>query len=116
MSLKRTLIGMALSLTTFLPTAALAHEHGGRYPHGASGVPSNPGRYEPRTVSRWVPGGYVSTWVPESCGRGWRHRRPYCAPAHYEQRWMQGHYEQVQTWVWVPAYTPGVSFRLTAGL
>jgi hypothetical protein len=137
MNHKHTLIGLALSLSTLLPTAALAHDYGaslpppppgagtynaGRYDgHSASGVPSHRGRYESRTVNRWVPGRSVSVWVPESCswrggGRHHHHRPKFCVAAHYEQRWVPAHYEQVQEMVWVPAYQPGVSFRLTAGL
>ncbi len=136
MTHKHTLIGLVVSLSTLLPTAAFAHDFGPPPPppgqgtfqvqvgHTASGVTERHGRhgrYERRMVSRWVQGRYESVWVPETCeARGSHHRyhyRPkFCVAAHYEQRWVPGHYEQVQDWVWVPAYRPGVSFRLTAGL
>src|SRR5262245_32548411 len=47
------------------------------------------GRYEQRTVQRWVPGQYQQVWVPEQCTtrfrqRGyWRMAANVCVPAHY---------------------------------
>lgn len=66
------------------------------------------GRYEQRVVQRWVEGRYEQVWVPEQCFQGerqrgwWRQAGTYCVPAHYDQRWVPGHYQQVTQWVWVP--------------
>lgn len=76
--------------------------HAGPFP----GVPSNPGRYELRTVDRWVPGRYEQAWVPRACFRVHHKRR--CSGGYYERRWVPGRTEQVQDWVWVPAPAPAV--------
>lgn len=72
------------------------------------------GRYELRTVQRWVDGRedrvFVAErcWVKEKPGRrhGNRHRRTktICEPAHYESRWVPGHYVSTQQWVWVSRF------------
>ncbi len=71
-------------------------------PPGRSG-----GRYELHTVSRWVDGHYVKDWVPERCHevrrRGPRHKRMHCEGGYYTDRFVPGHYQQVEEWVWVPA-------------
>ena len=66
------------------------------------------GRYEQRTIQRWVPGQYQQVWVPQQCTtrytqRGWyRAAANVCVPGHYDQQWTAGHYESTQQWVWVP--------------
>lgn len=66
------------------------------------------GRYELRTIQRWVPGQYQQVWVPEQCTtrymqRGWyRAAANVCVPGHYDQQWQPGHSESAQQWVWVP--------------
>ncbi|HZN95463.1 MAG TPA: hypothetical protein VFB81_22275 [Myxococcales bacterium] len=65
------------------------------------------GRYELRTVQQWVPARYQQVWVPQQCSvrerqRGWWTQTGYvCVPGHYDQRWVAGHYETAQQWVWV---------------
>jgi hypothetical protein len=65
------------------------------------------GRYEQRSVQRFVQGQYQQIWVPEQCSmrmrqRGWwRQAGTVCVPAHYDQQWTPGHYESTQQWVWV---------------
>jgi hypothetical protein len=100
------------------PTAALADHpppppggHGWTQPRPPPPpIPQNRGRYELRTVDRWVEGYYVSEWVPEQCiqvrRHGPRHKRVRCEPGYDSQRWVPGHYQQVEEWVWVPAPRP----------
>ncbi|HVE83995.1 MAG TPA: hypothetical protein VND93_14155 [Myxococcales bacterium] len=81
------------------------------------------GRYEMRAVQQWVEGRYQQVWVAEQCSmrerqHGWvRTTGMICVPAHYDQQWQPGHYEQVQQWVWVPVggrshgrFQAGISF------
>lgn len=134
MDLKRSLISIALSAAMFAPAAALAddrydrsdrydrneHHHSnscGHMPAPPPGSSQGDGRYEIRTVSQWVEGRYVREWVPEQCvtkekRHGWRHRvKTVCSPGYYTDRWIDGHYENVEQWVWVPARRPG--FRVS---
>ena len=123
------MVGAALTLS-MVPLAARADDYGQQYSQYAQPTYAQPqyqqpgiavgepapidrrgdrtGRYELRTVQRFVQGQYQQTWVPEQCSlrerqRGWyRQAAQVCVPAHYEQRWMPGHYESAQQWVWVP--------------
>jgi hypothetical protein len=61
------------------------------------------GRYELRTVQKWVAGRYEQVWVPQDCSDRSRRYIMKCQEGRYEQRWVPGHYEKVQEWVWVPA-------------
>lgn len=118
MELKKTLLGIAFAAAALAPVAARAdhddddrsravevHVHDGRCHHGATppGVPSQTGRYELRTVQRWVPGRYQQVWVPQQCRQ--KRRRVKCRGGYYEQRWEPAHYVTAQEWVWVPAAT-----------
>jgi hypothetical protein len=76
--------------------------------------PNRQGRYELQTVQRWVPGGYESVWVPESCRFRPRLGRTVCQGGFYDQRWVPGHYETAQEWVWVP-HRPRRGFTVTVG-
>lgn len=67
------------------------------------GVPSTPGRYELQTVERWVPGYYTSNWIPGVCHTSRHGRLKHCRSGRYERRWVPGHVEASQEWVWVPA-------------
>lgn len=59
------------------------------------------GRYELRNVQQWVQGRYEQVWVPQDCRNG-RWGRTKCTGGYYDQRWVEGHYETAQQWVWVP--------------
>ncbi len=131
MNFKKTLVGAALSLS-LVPFAAQAeHEYspvnqqyqqayqapGYQTSQQAEPCPAEPprgfkrhqGRYEVRSVQRWVEGRYQQVWVPEQCSmrerqRGWVRQTGYvCVPAHYDRRWVPAHYETAQQWVWVPS-------------
>ena len=139
MSFKMTMVGAALTLS-MVPLAARADDYNQQYsqyaqptyaqpqyqqpqyqqPGIAVGEPAHSdrrgdrtGRYQLRTVQRFVQGQYQQTWVPEQCSFRERHRGWYsqaaqvCVPAHYEQQWMPGHYESAQQWVWVPFHGRG---------
>lgn len=84
------------------------HVHTHRCSHGPvpAGQPTREGRYELRTVQRWVPGYYEDVYVPERCKTRENHHRRVtkCHKGGYEKRWVEGRYEDVQQWVWVPAY------------
>ena len=62
------------------------------------------GRYELRTVQKWVEGRYEQVWVAPVCKQ--KHRRHFtvqrCRDGYYRQEWREGYYAQVQEWVWVP--------------
>lgn len=128
MSFKMTMVGAALTLS-MAPLAARADGYNQPYsqyaqptyaqpqyqqPGIAVGEPSptdrrgdRSGRYELRTVQRFVQGQYQQVWVPEQCSlrerqRGWwRQAAQVCVPAHYAQQWVPGHSESAQQWVWV---------------
>lgn len=76
----------------------------------------SPGRYELKTVQKWVPGFYRQVWVAEHnhhAHRGHPHRHDKnCNGGYYTRQWVEGHYETAQQWVWVPA----PSRRPTAGI
>jgi hypothetical protein len=69
---------------------------------------SGQGRYELRTMQRWVEGQWQQVWVPEQCvtrQRGWK-TRVRCQPGYYDSRWTPGHYVTAQQWVWIPYNHP----------
>lgn len=81
------------------------HVHGASCHHGPAPrpPPQARGRYELQTVNRYVDGRYERVWVPEVCKER-HHRRGHvtkCKGGYYDQRWVPGHYEPVQEWVWV---------------
>ena len=121
MDFKKTLLPVAL-LATLAPLAAFAdhdrdfdrdrpsYEEGReRYrSEGAWRNDGNAGRYEVRTVQQWVPGRYEQIWVGQQCWTHpsrWRGEVVRCRPGFYDNRWMPGHYQMVQTQVWVPYRT-----------
>jgi hypothetical protein len=65
------------------------------------------GRYELRQVQKWVAGHYAQVWVGQDCSDQSRRYIRKCEPGHYEQRWVPGHYEQAEEWVWVPGVRRG---------
>jgi hypothetical protein len=123
MNWKMTLTSAALAMATLLPSAALAdgprisvgvnlppvsitYRQGDLPPPPPQNVPQQTGRYELQTVSNYIPGRYEQVMVPGQCfteyrGRHHRHARTVCTPDRYENRWVEGRYEQVQQWVWV---------------
>lgn len=85
-------------------------DHDGRY-HPAQPVARPGGHYELRTVQQWVEGRWVEDFVPESCrhiykGRHHKYKKTVCEPARTVSRFEEGHYENVQQWVFVPAPRP----------
>lgn len=77
----------------------------GFYRHGPQPTPprNQQGRYELRTVRQWVPGRYEQVWVPQRCNYKPRRGVTKCRDGHYDQRWVEGHYQNVEQWVWVPS-------------
>lgn len=85
------------------------------------------GRYEIRTVQKWIPGYQEKVWVAEQCttvtkhkdkhgkhkGKGKKHghykhetvTRTVCEPGHYATRWVEGRHVNEEQWVWV-SYSP----------
>jgi hypothetical protein len=61
------------------------------------------GRYELKLVQQWVAGRYEQVWVPEQCSYKPYRRAQQCRPGYYDRRWVAGHYETVEQWVWVPS-------------
>ncbi len=117
-----TLIGLVIAIG-LSPVAALAeHERGSddddrrpavevhvhdsscHHPGAPQGQPSREGRYELRTVQKWVPGFHEQVWVPQHCKhRGRGHHRVKCVGGYYQQQWRPGYHQTVQDWVWVPS-------------
>jgi hypothetical protein len=113
MNLKNTLISVAMVLS-LAPAAAFAdHVHSENCRHDADYRPmpqtyENQGRYELRTVKKWVEGYWDQQWVPQQCvTRGRWHQVTKCRGGGSERRWIPGHYEATQEWVWVPNVNPG---------
>lgn len=80
------------------------NSNNGRDSRRAPTPPANQnGRYELREVKKWVEGRYDQVWVAQSCNDQSRRYIKKCEPGHYERRWVPGHYEKVEQWVWVPA-------------
>jgi hypothetical protein len=110
---RNTLFATLFAAATFLPTLAFADYYSAppagqptyqqqqveqpRYRGGNAD-----GRYELRSVQKWIPGSYSQVWVPQTCHeRGRHHRRTVCRGGFYDKQWVAGHYETVQDWVWV---------------
>lgn len=81
------------------------HVHSGACRHGPQPTPpqNQNGRYELRLVQQWVPGRYEQVWVPEQCNYKPRRGVKKCRAGYYDQRWVEGHYETAEQWVWVPS-------------
>jgi hypothetical protein len=81
------------------------HVHTGACRHGPRPTPPQhqQGRYELRTVQQWVAGRYEQVWVPEQCHYKPRRGVTKCRGGYYDQRWVDGHYQNVEQWVWVPS-------------
>ncbi|MEW5742484.1 MAG: hypothetical protein AB1938_26435 [Myxococcota bacterium] len=127
--MKRTLSGLLLAAAMVGATAARADDCdlGGQY-HAAAAItaqrppppliaPRQHGRYELRTVQRWVEGTSTQVWVEGRCvtkrhGRHGRFEHTRCLPGRYETVTTPGHYESRQEWVWV-AYTPPIRYGAT---
>ncbi|WP_240360155.1 hypothetical protein [Pyxidicoccus caerfyrddinensis] len=81
------------------------HVHGSACHHGPAPMPPPQarGRYELQTVNRYVDGRNDRVWVPEVCKERYTRRGHVtkCTGGFYENRWVPGHYEAVQEWVWV---------------
>ena len=69
-------------------------------------TPQQPGHYELRAVSQWIPGSVQQVFVPGSCWGRRRWWRRICGPAQYERRWTPGHYQTVRQWIWVANAAP----------
>ncbi|WP_224372567.1 hypothetical protein [Hyalangium versicolor] len=67
------------------------------------------GRYELKRVQQFVAGRYEKVWVADKCR--FVARGGTCNSGHYEQKWVAGHYETVEQWVWVPAQHRGPGSR-----
>jgi hypothetical protein len=131
MTLQNGLFTLALSALLLAPAAARADDFRGgqhdaspvgtsvRYGHTGgdyrpapppppqpprSRGPRDSGRYELRTVQKWVPGHYEKVWVEETCKYKPRRDRVKCEGGYYEQRWVEGYNQSVQEWVWVPSH------------
>lgn len=80
------------------------HVHGSQCNHGPQPTPprNRHGRYELQQVQKFVPGRYEQVWVPQECRYKPRRGVTKCRGGFYEQRWVPGHYETVEQWVWVP--------------
>ncbi len=61
------------------------------------------GRYELKRVKKWVPGQYQQVWVANDCSNSSHRYIRQCEGGSYQRRWVPGHYEMVEEWVWVPA-------------
>jgi hypothetical protein len=81
------------------------HDSTRDYRHGPRPTPprNQQGSYELRNVQQWVAGRYEQVWVPQDCRSHGRSGRSKCTGGYYDQRWVEGHYETVQQWVWVPS-------------
>lgn len=113
MNLKNAVISVAMMLS-LAPAAAFAdHVHSLSCDHDSQYRPmpqtyQQNGRYELRTVQKWVDGYWTQVQVPQQCvTRGRWHQRTKCWGGGYERRWVDGHYENAQEWVWVPNVNPG---------
>lgn len=134
MTLQHGLFTLALSALLLAPVAAKADDfrgggqhdaspvgedfRAGQHPHGAyhplpappppqpprSRWPSQQGRYELQTVQKWVPGHYEQVWVERDCKYKPRRHETRCKGGYYDQRWVEGFYQPVQEWVWVPGH------------
>jgi hypothetical protein len=125
MTLKTQFVSLSMLAAVLLPAAAYADHRVTpanvsvgveiNAPPRPAGRPQNPGRYELRTVSRWVPGRWEEQWVPGVC-RQKRHKVK-CSSGYMERRWVPGYEEKRQDWVWVPAHehrASGPNIRIAA--
>ncbi|MBX5481098.1 MAG: hypothetical protein IRZ16_04500 [Myxococcaceae bacterium] len=120
MDLKRKILGVAMAAAMFVPAAAFAHDwgvhhHSASCTHGPMPAARPGGHYEVRTVQTWVDGRWVQDYVPERCvtrhkGRHGRRTVTSCTPAHYMKRWVDGHYENREEWVFVPDPVPSRAY------
>lgn len=128
MKTRNRIIGLILGAALFAPAAAFARDHGHRGDHERRErheryesrhdrydrhweyrdyrrVPPPPpnarGSYQWQTVSTWVDGGWDQQYVPAGCEIRPFTGRQRCWEAHYDRRWVPGHYENIQQWVWV---------------
>jgi hypothetical protein len=85
------------------PSLISVHVHGPSCHHAPAPAPRPDGRYELRTTQRWVSGYQDRVWVPEVCHtKEKRHsRKTVCRGGYYDTRYVEGHYEPVEEWVWV---------------
>lgn len=67
------------------------------------------GRYELKRVQQFIPGRYEQVWVKQECR--FIRRGDTCPAGYYDQKWVPGHYETVEQWVWVPAQQRGPGSR-----
>jgi hypothetical protein len=124
MDLKHTLLTFITGALLMAPVAAFAdhdddrsegtHRHGPACNHGPAPLPPphvDRGRYEIRLVRTWVEGTSVRDWVPERCVHK-PHGRIKCKGGHYVDRWVPGHFEQIEKWVWVP-YAPRPGWQVS---
>jgi len=128
MDLKHSLLALAASAALIAPAVAFAdhddndgrerwseHRHTSACHHAPMPAPPpgsvRSGRYEIRTVQNWVGGRWVRDWVPQSCVQR-RHGKVKCRDGYYVDRWLPGHYEQVEKWVWVP-YAPRPGWQVS---
>jgi hypothetical protein len=107
------------------------HGHDRHHRHDAHcHVQHRGGRYELQNVQRWVDGQYQQYWVEPRCrtvtrdrdhrhghGRRWGRERTktVCTEGYYATRFVPGHYETVQEWVWVP-YSPRFGVHVSVPL
>ena len=126
MDLRRTLLTVITGAALIAPAAAFAdddddrdraerfHRHGPSCSHGPTPLPpphAARGRYEIRVVRTWVEGRLAREWIPERCVQK-PHGRTKCKGGHYVERWVPGHYEQLEKWVWVP-YAPRLGWQVS---
>lgn len=133
MALQHGIFTLALSAMLLAPVAAKADDLRWGGPHDASPVgtgqhghpgggyhpaptpppaqppppsrgPRQQGRYELQTIQKWVPGHYEQVWVERDCKYKPRQHETRCKGGYYDQRWVEGYYQPVREWVWVPAH------------
>ena len=53
--------------------------------------------------------------MPQDCRYRPRWGTTQCTEGHYDQQWVEGHYQQVEQWVWVPQHWHQGGWRSPAG-
>jgi hypothetical protein len=121
MNWKNALTSAALAVAVLAPAVALAdgphigvtvsvppvqmHVHSSSCHHDDAPPPpvQRTGRYELQTSSQWVPGRYEQVVIPGQCFTKHKrhHTKTVCSQDRYENRWVEGYYQQVEQWVWV---------------
>jgi hypothetical protein len=93
------------------PTQQYAYNHNGssRRSPQPQAPRNSQGRYELKRVQQFIPGHYEQAWVKQECR--FIRSGDTCPAGYYEQRWVPGHYETVEQWVWVPAQRRGPGSR-----